>query len=354
MIFRDGQNKSCNIYKTALLPIIRYLNDTGLKINLDTGRFHKGNNMPATDYAKALCSVLLAGTIWSFGALTVRYMVNPQDYRWQYLFFRGLTVAVILSIYIISMDGIRFVDRIKKIGRSGVVGALGLVCAFIFFIWSITLTTAANTLFLFATTPFIAAFMGIVLLKERISPITWMAMTIAVAGIAVMAMEGLKTGNILGTLTGFVSACGFAVFSISLRYRKETPQFATIALAGILCAVFTFSFLGFQGESVLMPGRNILLSMIHGLLVGTGLILFSFGARQFTAAELNLLSLIEVVGGVVWVYLPVFGIHEIPSIPSVVGGCILSGAILLNCWGDKRARDRAAFDGPTHGGCQGH
>lgn len=296
--------------------------------------------MPKTDYAKALCSVLLAGTLWSFGALTVRYMAAPHDYRWQYLFFRGLTVAVILCVYLIYRDGPRFFARFKRIGKSGVAGACGLVCAFIFFIWSITLTSVANTLFLFATTPFIAACMGIVILKERIRPATWLAMTITVAGISVMVVEGLETGNILGTLTGFLSACGFAAFSISLRYRKETPQFATIALAGILCALLTFCILGLQGDSVVMPGRNILLSMIHGVLVGVGLILFSFGAKHFTAAELNLLSLIEVVGGVVWVYLPIFGINEIPSMESVVGGCIVCGAILLNCWGDKRRRDR--------------
>ncbi|MCG8619979.1 MAG: DMT family transporter [Desulfobacterales bacterium] len=302
--------------------------------------------MPKTDYTKALFSVLFAGTLWSFGGLTVRYMEAPQDFRWQYLFFRGLTVAVILCLYLISRDGVRFAARIKKLGKSGVIGAIGLLSAFIFFIWSITLTTVANTLFLYATTPFVAAFLGILILKERIRMMTWIAMTVAVIGISVMVMEGLETGNLLGTLTGFLSACGFAVFSISLRYRKDTPQFATIALAGILCAALTFFILGVEGASVLMPVRNILLSMIHGALVGVGLIFFSFGAKHFTAAELNLLSLIEVVGGVVWVYLPVFGINEVPSVPSVVGGCILSGAILLNCWGDKRTTDRVSCDAP--------
>ena len=51
--------------------------------------------MIETAHSKALISVLIAGTLWSFGALTIRYMVDPQIYRWQYLFFRGLTVAVI-------------------------------------------------------------------------------------------------------------------------------------------------------------------------------------------------------------------------------------------------------------------
>jgi drug/metabolite transporter, DME family len=297
--------------------------------------------MTTMTHSKALCSVLTAGTLWSFGALTIRYMVDPQNYRWQYLFFRGLTIAGILCIYLLAKDGERFINNFRRIGMSGVIGALGLVGAFICFIWSITLTTAANTLFLFATTPFLAAFMGIVILKERIRPITWVAMTIALIGVSVMVIEGLEAGSVLGTITGFVSACGFAVFSISLRFRKETPQFATIALAGILCAILTAIILHIQSESVLMPNRNIFLSMVHGSMVGIGLILFSLGAKYFPAAELNLLSLVEVVGGVVWVYLPIFGINEVPSIPTVVGGCIVSGAIFLNSLGTRYKRKAA-------------
>jgi len=299
--------------------------------------------MVIKDSSKALCCVLIAGTLWSFGALIVRYMVDPQNYRWQYLCFRGLTVAGILCIYLMVKDRNRFVYNFQKIGISGVIGAVGLVCAFVGFIWSITLTTAANTLFLFATTPFIAAFMGILILKERIRPITWAAMTMALIGISFMVIEGLESGSVLGTITGLGSACGFAIFSISLRFRKEAPQFANIALAGILCAILTGCILYIQIDSVLMPNQNIFLSMIHGLFVGGGLILFSHGAKHFTAAELNLLSLIEVVGGVVWVYLPIFGINEIPSMYTVVGGCVVSGAIFLNSLGGKRQTKREKY-----------
>jgi drug/metabolite transporter (DMT)-like permease len=262
-------------------------------------------------------------------------MVDPEDYRWQYLFFRGLTVAAILCIYLMVRDRHRFVENFQKIGASGFVGALGLVGAFIFFIWSITLTTAANTLFLFSTIPFIAAFLGIVILKETLRPVTWVSMGIAFVGIGVMVVEGLEAGSLLGIVTGFASACGFATFSISLRMRKETPQFATVALAGILCAVITAVIMLVQNDAIAMPLRNILLSMVHGSLVGVGLILFSLGAGYFPAAELNLLSLFEVVGGVIWVYLPIFGIHEVPSLLTVIGGCIVSGAIVLNSLGAR-------------------
>ncbi len=37
----------------------------------------------------------------------------------------------------------------------------------------------------------------------------------------------------------------------------------------------------------------------------------------------------------VWVYLPIFGIHEVPSLLTVIGGCIVSGAIVLNSLGAR-------------------
>ncbi len=297
--------------------------------------------MTTRPHSRALMSVLTAGTLWSFGALTIRHMIDPQDYRWQYLLFRGLTIAGILCLYLVAKDGRQVLDHFRKIGVPGVVGAFGLVVAFTCFIWSITLTTAANTLFLFATIPFLAAFMGIVVLKERIRALTWVAMTIALVGISVMVIEGLETGSVLGTVTGFAAACGFALFSVCLRCRKETPQFATIALAGMLCAILTAIILVVQHDSVLMPIRNICLSMVHGTLVGVGLIFFSLGAKCFPAAELNLLSLVEVVGGVIWVYLPIFGVNEVPSVLTVVGGCIVTGAILLDSVGMRNTMDAA-------------
>ena len=61
-----------------------------------------------------------------------------------------------------------------------------------------------------------------------------------------------------------------------------------------------------------MPVRNIYLSMLHGTFVATGLILLSIGARYLPAAEFMLLSLTEVIGGVIWCWIPLFGVNEVP------------------------------------------
>jgi RarD protein len=257
-------------------------------------------------------------------------MVAAQSYQWQYLFFRGVTIAMVLLIYLMAKEGTGFINSIKRIGLSGLVGACGLVAAFSGFIWSITLTTAANTLFMLAATPFIAAFLGFVLLKEKIRNLTWVAMIIALLGMLVMVVEGLGIGSLKGNLIALGSAVGFAIFAVSLRWHKETPQFTTVALAGVLCALLTMLILLFHKDPLTMPLRNVYLSILHGFIVGCGLILFSMGAKFLPAAELTLLAMIEVVAGVLWVYLPIFGIHEVPSALTIIGGIIVLSAIVLD------------------------
>ena len=288
------------------------------------------------NHLKGFFLVVLAATLWSFGALIVRYMVSAQSYQWQYLFFRGLTIAIVLFIYLMVREGAGLINTIKRIGLSGLLGACGLVAAFSGFIWSITLTTAANTLFMLAAAPFIAAFLGIMLLKEKIRYHTWVAMVIAIAGMFVMVVEGLKAGNLFGNLMALISAVGFAVFAVSLRWRKETPQFTTVALAGLLCALLTLLILFIDNNTLAMPQRNVYLSILHGFIVGSGLILFSMGAKFLPAAELALLTMVEVVGGVLWVYLPVFGIHEVPSALTVIGGGIVLAAVVLDGFGARQ------------------
>ena len=59
-------------------------------------------------------------------------------------------------------------------------------------------------------------------------------------------------------------------------------------------------------------------------------ILYSLGSKLLPAAQLTLLAMVEVVGGVLWVYLPIFGIHEVPSMLTVIGGIIVLSAILID------------------------
>tara|TARA_B100000676_G_C17339327_1_gene465324 strand:- start:33 stop:344 length:312 start_codon:yes stop_codon:yes gene_type:complete len=70
----------------------------------------------------------------------------------------------------------------------------------------------------------------------------------------------------------------------------------------------------------LSSSKNEALFATHGTLVCLGLILYSTGSKNIPAADLTLLSLTEVIGGIFWVWLPWLGINEIPSTNTIIGG----------------------------------
>ena len=276
----------------------------------------------------AIPVVLFAGLLWSFGPLVVRYMDQPNLVPWQYLFARGITIFLILNIYLFFEEGKNFYKNYLNVGISGLIGSAGLAIAIITFIWSITNTSAAITLLCLAAMPFMTALLGFLFLKERISLNVWIAIIIAAIGIAIMAFGNTNNASLIGLLFGLISAVGFSVFSVSLRWRKETPKFTTVALAGIFCSIVSMVILLKDNSTFISSSHNQGLFAIHGTLVCLGLILYSIGSKAIPAAELTLLSLTEVIGGVFWVWLPLLGINEVPTNNTIIGGFLIFISII--------------------------
>ena len=276
----------------------------------------------------AIPLVLFAGLLWSFGPLVVRYIDQPNLVPWQYLFTRGVTIFLLINIYLFFNEGINFYKNYLKIGFSGIVGGSGLGFAMITFIWSITNTSAAITLLCLASMPFITALLGFLFLKEKITLNVWIAITIAAIGIAMMAVGYLNISSLFGLSFGIISAVGFSVFSVSLRWRKETPKFTTVAFAGLFCATISAIIILNTDANFLSSSKNQSLFATHGTIVCLGLILYSIGSKSIPAAELTLLSLTEVIGGIFWVWLPLLGINEVPTNNTIIGGFLIFMSII--------------------------
>ncbi len=268
----------------------------------------------------AIPIVLFAGLFWSFGPYVVRHISEAHTVPWQYLFTRGLVIFILLNIYLFLEEGIEFYKNYLKIGLSGLIGGIGLGIAMTTFIWSITNTSAAITLLCLAAMPFITALLGFLFLKENISTSVWVSIFISTIGIIIMAFGNNNSGSFFGFIFGMLSSLGFAVFSVSLRWRKDTPKFTTVAIAGLFCVLLSGIIILSSESSFLSSGKNQSLFATHGTLVCCGLILYSIGSKHIPAAELTLLSLTEVIGGIFWVWLPWLGINEIPSTNTIIGG----------------------------------
>ena len=286
--------------------------------------------------SSAIVVVLIAGIFWSFGPLVVRHIDNAQLIPWQYLFFRGSVIFLVLNIYLFLAEGQKFIGNYSRIGLSGLIGGVSLGIANISFILSITTTTAAVTMMMLATQPFVAAILAYIFLKEKISKTTFIAITVAAAGIIFMSLDSKGEGTLFGLINGLLSSLGFAGFTVSLRWRKNTPKFTTVAIAGIFCSVVAILVLLFNDSNIFISLKNSSLSALHGFLVCTGLILFSMKSKYLPATDLTLLSLTEVLGGIFWVWLPWFGINEVPSVNTLIGGAIIIFAIMFYGFNTKR------------------
>ena len=267
--------------------------------------------------------VLFAGILWSFGPLVVRYMDNPNQVPWQYIFGRGLTIFILLNLYLYFEEGIKFYKNYLKMGYSGIIGGTGLGIAMISFIYSITNTSAAITLLCLAAMPFFTALLAFLFLKEKISLNVWISIFIATIGIIIMAFGSTGSNSLVGFIFGMLSSIGFSIFSVTLRWRTQTPKFTTVAFSGFFCFVFAAIMLLSTKQVFFSTSYNGALFSLHGTLVCLGLILYSIGSKAIPAAELTLLSLTEVIGGIFWVWLPILGINEVPDSYTIVGGFFL-------------------------------
>lgn len=282
------------------------------------------------EHTSSVIIVILAGLIWSFGAVVVKNMTDPQSYQLPYLIIRGFTVAIIVGSYLFIKDKKDFISHLVTIDRITILGGLLLTITFIGFIFSITNTTAAVTLLMLALMPFLASLIAYFFIKEKITKRNFTAMIIAFFGIIIMILQSRLSGSTFGLVTGFISSLGFAGFTVALRSKSNIEKFYILITGGLLCSLICSIILLIMKFSIQIPLINILLSITHGFLVACGLILYSIGSKKLLSGELSLLSLLEVVGGIFWAWLPFLNINETPDLYTMLGGLIICISIVIN------------------------
>ena len=279
--------------------------------------------MALDGYLKGLVFVFCAGIFWSTQGLAVR-LIEAAD-AWQILFYRSLALSAFLAAAIVVRNGKRTLTAIQETGAGGLLGGLSLVFAYAAGIIAIQQTSIASAVLLFATAPFFAAILGLVLLSERVRRATWIAMIVALGGIIVMQGGTSSGGQIAGNLFAMGSAFGFAVFTIVLRWRKQNDMMPTVFLSGIFSVVICGVIISANGTGLRISNADMTIALLMGVFQsGAGLVLYTIGARTVPAVQLTLLPLVEIVLAPVWVALVV---SEYPSSTVFLGGAVVLLAV---------------------------
>ncbi len=278
--------------------------------------------------------VFAAGVLLSTVGLGIRLIEDAVV--WQILLYRSISLTVLLYIVLRLRSGESPFAQVRRIGFAAVIAGFSLVVAYSGGIYAIQTTSVANAMLLFATAPFMAAILGWIILRERVRRATWIAIGVAIAGIAIMVSN--KSGGValIGSLAALGSALGFAVFTVALRWGKSGEMLPSVFLSGIFAIFITFAICRISGLSVVLSANDGSIAMGMGVFqVGAGLILYTLGSRSLPAAELALLSLAEVLLGPLWVW--VF-LGETATVNTLIGGAILLAAIAGNAVSGKRRK----------------
>ena len=280
--------------------------------------------------SRGVLLMLGAGLCWSLGGIIVRSLVLKDV--WEIVFWRALFMTAFLGVLLLALRGRGAWASVRGIGRAGVLAGACLAAQIFLFILALTNTTAVNTFVLMSLTPLFAALAGLLFLRERVAWHTWMAIALALGGVAIMFGSGLDTGHLLGNLFALCIPMLYACQIICVRKVRgsvdgQAPDLLpTVLLAGVMAATPAL-LLGWPLEAA---ARDVsLLALMGCVQLGVGCWLATLAVQHLRAAEIGLLALVETILAPLWVWL---GVGEAPGNAALAGGALIVGALVVNGW----------------------
>jgi drug/metabolite transporter (DMT)-like permease len=267
--------------------------------------------------------VALAAVAWSTAGVLQRQLTLDTSTQ---VLGRAAFAGTALLVYVAVVDRGRVLQAFRSVGVAGVGVALCVATASASFIAALNHTSVARVLFILAVAPVFAALLARVTLGEPITRRTVLAMALALAGVALM-LGAPGEGSLAGDGLSFLAALAFAVMIVITRWRHDVSMAPATCLSQ---AILVVAFLPYASPAEIGGDDIGWLAALGIGQIGLGFALLTVGARLIPAAQVGLITLLEVVLGPVWVWL---ALDERPSTATLVGGAIVIVAIVIQTRG---------------------
>jgi len=266
---------------------------------------------------------VLAAVAWSTAGLLQRELSVGIATQ---LAGRALFAVLALLAYVAVSEGGAILRAFRAIGGGGLAVAALMAVASGSFIVALNYASVANVLFVLALAPILAAVLGSAL-GEPVPRRTWVTMTVAVGGVGLM-VGGPGRPDALGEGLSLLMALAFAATLVITRHRRDVSMAPATCLSQLVVLVAASPF----AHPSRVTGRDLgLLASLGVGQIGLGLIFLTIGARLIPAAEVALITLLEIVLGPLWVWIV---LSEQPSAATLAGGVIVLGAVAMQARAD--------------------
>lgn len=272
-------------------------------------------------YAIGVGLILLGGVALSSGGILIRYVENAD--AWTILFYRSLGfIALLLTVIAFRHRG-KTPQAFRAIGLNGLIMAIALGGGFTCYVFSMLLTTVASVSFIISAGPLFAALLGWFILRERVSPVTWMVIIGAAVGMGLMFAEGMAGGRMLGTIIALGLPTTFAVMVVLIRRAGDVDMLPATCLAGVVGLIAGLII----SDTLVLTTHDLVVILILGIgQLGMGFMLITLGTRYVPAAEAALLALSESVLAPIWAWL---FLTEVPAPLAMAGGLLVLTCVAI-------------------------
>ena len=264
-----------------------------------------------------------ASICWSLSGIIVRN--TSVGNNWEVVFWRSCFSFLFLAIWLGVTHGRDSVGEFRRVGWVGVASGILFATMITFFLLALTLTTVANTQAIVCLSPFTAALAAWMLMRERLSLRTWIAMAGALIGIGLMFVESFGTGRMIGNLVALFVPIAYGINVAILRKSHAQADMVMAVLIGSFISALMTLPLAWPFEA---SAHDLSLLGLMGVMqLAIGCILFVRATPHLTAAEISLIGLLESILAPLWVW---WGVGERPSDLALIGGTIVVASLVLN------------------------
>jgi drug/metabolite transporter (DMT)-like permease len=204
------------------------------------------------------------------------------------------------------------------------VAAVANCITMLLFVSANKTTTAANAILLQYFAPVVTVFIGAALLKERPRIEHLIALPFVAAGLVLMFIDDLSGGHLFGNILALLSAFTFSIYFVFMRMQKEGSPLESILLSHWLTAIVALICLMVIPRPTVTWASLGAVAALGVVQIGFSAILFSTAIKRVSAAQANLIAVIEPVFNPVWVFL---ALGEKPGCTTLLGGGIVIAAV---------------------------
>jgi DME family drug/metabolite transporter len=222
------------------------------------------------------------------------------------------------------------IQIIKNSGKPGFFGGLILSLSFVSYVVSMTETTVANVVFIISTQTIFLAVMGYFFLKEKISLIGFISISLAMLGIGIMVGDSINTGSLFGNIVALAIPINFSILVIIIRKYPQLDMVPAIFYSGVFSTIYGLVLC----DNLIFSFNDIFMGFLLGVpQLAFGFICITIGSRSTPSVTVGLLMLLESICGTLWVWI---FLNEIPPLSVLIGGAAIILAIVMKSFDSKR------------------